>query len=204
MKEKKISKKTKVKKEKKKQREIIPPTKFNPATKSFKVDFDKLKEIVKEAEESELEEQIEEAEIITPQEEVRFIAPEKTAPPILRRVESIQENLEENVASTPIMKTESSAGNTMDYAVGGDYSSSANYSVSNKKYEQERVAPMVLRDRRFDEENLQQKELLSLSDEMHVQRGWGRMKSSNVIAGDIERHGLPFEKREKKYKEFKG
>lgn len=193
-KEKKNSKKAKVRKEKKKQsKEIIPPMKFNLVTASLEIDTDKLKEIV--------EEEIEDSEIITPEEVRHFIpsAQERTSP-VLQRVE-IAESLEENVASTPIRKTADT--NVMDYSFQGDYSSSANYSAGNKRYEQEKVAPIVLRDRKFADE-LQQQEMLSLSDEMQSQKSSGR-RSSNITAEHIEeRHGLPFEKRERKYREFKG
>lgn len=166
-------------------------------SKKISVDAEKLKEIIREEEkDSELEEQIEESEIITQEEARHFIVPEKTAP-VLKRVQT-SENLEENVASTPVMRSETANEAVMDYSAGGNYSS-ANYSAGSKKYEhQETANPLVLRESNIEAE-LQHKELLSLSDEM--QRNSFSSERKNISVKQFEEHHkMPFEKREKKYK----
>jgi hypothetical protein len=157
--------------------------------------------------ESGLEEQIEESEIIEASELHEFVnlQPENLrSAPVLEKVET-REDLEENVASTPIttpINPEST--NAISYASDNYLSSNYGTGGDNKYADSSMSSPILERERTAD---IPRQEIMNWND---IQAGtrqhtsWTEETRRVETRGVEERNEMPFENKEKKYKQFRG
>ena len=160
------------------------------------------KEQESEKEESELEEGIEESERVLEESEFHEFIPSfpissESFVPVLQRAERRQqeETLEENLSSSA--RVENKTDDMIKYSMSGDYSSQ-----EKRKYQEGAV---VLRNIETAQEfrKLPKQELLNPFDWIMTNQ-WGVERDEKIDAEFIrEEAKLPFEKKDKKYKEFK-
>lgn len=161
----------------------------------------------KEAKESsELEKEIEETEeTIDDNEFIEFIQPStqefiNISAPVLERVETPQqESLEQDIASTPV------SSNANEGQI--DYSTTLNepnYSAGQEIKYQTNINPPTLRSAEISE-NLPRQELLDPMAEIRFNPQDNMNMSPEIVNTEFiqEKRRLPFERDDKKYKEFR-
>jgi hypothetical protein len=167
----------------------------------------KQEEPTKKPKESSLEEQIEESEIIEENEFREFVnlQPQNLrSAPVLEKVET-KEDLEENVASTPLatpINTENA--NAIDYVSSNYFSSSYGTGGDNKYAESSSMSsPILERERTSD---IPRQEILNWQEELQVREHSSFMEQGHrVHTRSVEgKNEMPFENKEKKYKQFRG
>lgn len=167
----------------------------------------KQEEITKKQKESTLEEQIEESEIIEEGEFREFVnlTPSnlRTAP-VLEKIET-KEDLEENVASTPLTTpVNPQNASPIDYVSSNYFSSNYGTGGDNRYAESPSMSsPVLERERTTD---IPRQEILNWQEELQVREHSSFMEQGSRVRtrGVEEKNEMPFENREKKYKEFKG
>jgi hypothetical protein len=176
--------------------------KKQPSSKKIQEEIKKLKVKIpepKKAEEkndSKLEEQIEQTEeVIEDTEFHEFFRPsERNFTSLLNKIETPAENLEENVALTPI-KQEDKTLNLQSYSPDENYARG-----EAKKYQTENTSVSL---RRI--ETSQELPRQELRNQFQAQRdvswnNWNQQVDVQAIENERE---LPFERHDKKYKEFR-
>ncbi len=176
--------------------------KIKEELKKLKVRIPEVKKPEKKEElkqdENSLEEQIEETEdIIEDTEFHEFFRPsERSFTSLLNKIETPSENLEQNVATTPIKEEEKTSNPIMTYSQSQDYSQG-----EAKKYQTE-TSVSLRRVETSRQQNLQRQELRNQFEapRNNAWNPWNEQIEAQVIE---ENRNLPFERENKKYKEFK-
>lgn len=166
------------------------------------------REIIELKKEETLEEHVEDSEIFESAELPQFVSPSipVSSSPVLEKIQREEEtDLEGNIISTPLSRaTPTQDVPAMNYSASSNYFSSS-YNESSNYSSEPSAIPVAERERVG--ERIQRQDLLDWKD---IQAGtretsWnmeqGRINLQNV---EEDRKELPFEKREKKYKEFRG
>lgn len=191
--------------------QVIPNImkKNNSKKKIREIKKPRVKEIKKqkdfEIKKETLEEHIEDSEIIENNEFHQFLnsPPSQNISPVLEKIQKEEEtDLESNIISTPLSRTTSPQENiTTNYSASQNYMGS-NYNETGRGYAQVESISLVL-DRTRVSDDISKKELLKWQDVQAREHSFVENTERINIRNIEERKALPFEKTEKKYKEFK-
>ena len=166
-------------------------------------DIKKQKEEVEIKKET-LEEHIEDSEIMEDNEFHQFLnsPPSQNISPVLEKIQGEEEtDLESNIISSPLSRTTQPEGVATNYSASQNYMGN-NYNETGRGYAQiESVSPVLERTR--ISENIQKQELLNWQDVQAREHSFVENRERVSIRNVEERRTLPFERTEKKYKEFR-